>query len=1760
MEALLRPQSSGRQRPTALAQVKTLITKKEAPLKRANKRTLAAEILFPALLCSLLVLGVTQATVQPVQAQAFAPNSTENALLTLAPQHLTPLFLNTKLSDQEIKRLNISIPVPGWIPPLWMYLAYANGLPSNGTLRQFKLPPYDGSIFAVCPDTAEARNLIEPLLNRTHTLLSEAFLLLQREAPPPVIPRYYSTEGELEEAAVEGQRIWAAVVLDKISSNLTIPNQWEYALRFNASALPSTRSKYDRWANGLSTQFERYYSSGFLSLQLAIDEEILHLMAIREERAKELVPSAYGVPFPIPSYSHNAFFDFAGNLIGLVVVFSFLVPISSLLRTIVLERELKLREQLYIMGLRPSAYYGATLIVSGTTYVIIALIAAAEIAPTTYPHSSGSIVVVLFVEFALSTLAFTIALAPLFRNARLAAFVGPCAFFMTSQLYSLFLHRGVLVDDMAAAKGVVSILPTMGFYLAAAFLSLFEGSGHGVSWASIGQGGPFPLSSSLLLLAFSIPLYVFLAWYLDSVVPAAEGTRRPWWFLCFPSSWRLRRRKFPHSHSNASSLCSDSSDVPIEPLAEPMGDQGVAIHQLRKEFGRFVAVNDLTLDIPPGVITALLGPNGAGKSTTISMLTGMIPPTSGAAMIDGKSILTEQSDIRMSIGVCPQTNTLFDDLTPRQHLILYGELRGRVGRTLFEDVESALSGVDLLDRAHTPARALSGGQKRKLCLAIALFGESRTVFLDEPTSGMDPASRRFVWSLLRSSRSERTIVLTTHFLDEAEILADRIAILTEGRLRCAGSPLFLKSYFGVGHTLNVVKVSDDADSTALVKIARDCGVSDASIVEDSSQVAAIRLPGHELKSLQNACKILEEQRDMLGIKDFGIACTTLEDVFLKIIHSRGTESSHSSAQGTCLEVSLQVEASHSTDDNASCPNSIDAASEAQFSEPKHKSELLDSRHKKKTIAAKSMLLSALLAKRRKAARRDLYTTLCSFCWPITLVFLALLMIGLSMQLINPGPRLALTPASAFDQSVTRNRPKIPIWMAENMATDDFMNSFEMDGWKPLSLPSCPSNLSVAELVSDYLYAHQDGPAPAAFAVADGLTNLPFPLSRIFDGALDSILFLLFNSTSPHALPTLLATAHDALLRNRTKNAGRLKVSAEALPYSKWEQSRLSGFIALFGSILIIIPFANVGALFIVPLLREVDSGFKEQQFISGTPVSVYWISSWAWDIIMYLAVVSATLVVIFLVNHLFPAATKAFVGTTSSTAATIVALCLFGFAAAPLASVASFQFKRPSTGLIFLIAFHFLTGFGLLVTDFIMSNIYSTRSVNKSLKWIYRLFPAYSLGDSFFVLASRNAFDELGIEPPPVFSFDQLGAPCLFLTLEGALFGAFTILLQILSAKGGLGKRRMKRSLALLTSTARDVRSSGFMFEEDESIRAEREAIDAGQIEPTDGLIIKHLRKVYPSVGVGRGAKVTHKTAVSDLCLRLQAGECFGLLGTNGAGKSTTFKMLTGVESPTSGDALVGSLSVLENQAQLRPCIGYCPQQDALDPLLTGRETLRLFAAIKGVPFQNTEVEVNGLIDQLDLSRHADKPVTAYSGGNKRKLCVAVAIIGSPSLVLLDEPSSGMDAGSKRFLWSVLRRRLKSSTAILTTHSMEECEALCGRIGVMVDGALRCIGPIQGLKSRFGQGMRVSMRLDPKNPSNPEAVCKFLRERCGHARVDEFQPPNLTLTVPKLPVSSLFGHLVDARNKFLPSEVSLTQCTLEQVFLSMAREKTPDTR
>lgn len=236
------------------------------------------------------------------------------------------------------------------------------------------------------------------------------------------------------------------------------------------------------------------------------------------------------------------------------------------------------------------------------------------------------------------------------------------------------------------------------------------------------------------------------------------------------------------------------------------------------------------------------------------------------------------------------------------------------------------------------------------------------------------------------------------------------------------------------------------------------------------------------------------------------------------------------------------------------------------------------------------------------------------------------------------------------------------------------------------------------------------------------------------------------------------------------------------------------------------------------------------------------------------------------------------------------------------------------------------------------------------------------------------------------------------------------------------------------------------------------------------------------------------------------------LLGLNGAGKTTTFKILTGELSATSGEAFINGYDIKANRSKARRSLGFCPQFDYLPEYLTVTETFHLYAGLRGLDTKTIDKTVDELTKVFKLNEMTKKMVQNLSGGNKRKVSAAIAFIGRPSVVILDEPTSGMDPAARRYLWTVIKKaRDLGMTIVLTTHSMEESEALSTKLGIMVNGQFKCYGSVQHLKNKFGKGY--SLILKCKHQDNLDSQVNKIEEFVEKNITGSKQTGNYSLTL-----------------------------------------------
>jgi ABC-2 type transport system ATP-binding protein len=308
----------------------------------------------------------------------------------------------------------------------------------------------------------------------------------------------------------------------------------------------------------------------------------------------------------------------------------------------------------------------------------------------------------------------------------------------------------------------------------------------------------------------------------------------------------------------------------------------IEAEHLVKRFGDSVAVDDVSFAVPQGTVLGLLGPNGAGKTTTVRMMTTLTRPTSGTARVSGHDVVREPDAVRRSMGLTGQAATVDELLPGRENLRLIGSLYGLPGKYVRQAGAELLDRFALADAADRVVKTYSGGMRRRLDLAVSLIATPPVLFLDEPTTGLDPRSRVELWEVLRGLvRDGTTLLLTTQYLEEADHLADRIVVVDHGRVIAEGTALELKDRSGRASLVLTVSRAEDLQTAADMLRQR---VSEVHVDEAARQLTA---PAEGLRDMTRIAAVFEDSR--IELDDLGLKRPSLDDVFLHLTGHRAED-------------------------------------------------------------------------------------------------------------------------------------------------------------------------------------------------------------------------------------------------------------------------------------------------------------------------------------------------------------------------------------------------------------------------------------------------------------------------------------------------------------------------------------------------------------------------------------------------------------------------------------------------------------------------------------------------------------------------------------------------------------------------------------------------------------------------------------------------------------------------------------------------------
>ena len=525
--------------------------------------------------------------------------------------------------------------------------------------------------------------------------------------------------------------IIAGVIFDQLEPNI------EITLRLDPTKLGS-EIPIPGSSPGATLEND-YRDQGFITLQDAITQSIIgdRVSILNSEYTHSNLPIDIR-QMPYPAHLENPFLSLAFLIPRVILIFGFTYIAGVITKEIVNEKETRLRESMLIMGLSKfvnwASWYVKQLIF---LFFIIITIAIMLKVGTIYEYSDFSIILLLLFLYINSIISFSFLISTFFDSASLSLVVSLIASVSSFLPYFMLFSR---FDDIPIyLKFIVCLFGNSCVAIGESIMSRREQEQVGLHWYNAGTTKEnyedFPIVYVYGMLILDIIINLFLTWYFDEVWPKEYGFRRPFYFPFTSEYWcgkdllncdvQLKADEDEH-YVIEDAFEHESADLRV----------GICIKGLCKNFGKKKAVQNLNLNLFSGQITSLLGHNGAGKSTTISMLTGLYPPTRGKAYINDLDISKDFNQIRRNLGICPQHNVLIDLLTVKEHMHFFIRLKGIWNyKKASEEVSKMMKDVKLEDKANNLSHQLSGGMKRRLCVALALIGGSETVILDEPTSG-----------------------------------------------------------------------------------------------------------------------------------------------------------------------------------------------------------------------------------------------------------------------------------------------------------------------------------------------------------------------------------------------------------------------------------------------------------------------------------------------------------------------------------------------------------------------------------------------------------------------------------------------------------------------------------------------------------------------------------------------------------------------------------------------------------------------------------------------------------------------------------------------------------------------------------------------------------------------------------------------------------------------------------------------------------------
>jgi len=1471
-------------------------------------------------------------------------------------------------------------------------------------------------------------------------------------------------------------------------------------------------------------------------------------------------------------YKFNDFAEFVGVYYTFFVILSYLCPLILYVLKMVIEKESRSKEVMKIMGMGEGTYFLSYFVEFFVVNIIYAF-SLGYISQVAFHYVPYLFFVLYLWLFGLNIFALAFFCQSFMDTTRLALIVS-CLIYCLM----LFVSAAVYDDTIKKAYKMISaLLPPVNLLLGAFTFGEFERMYYYYKTKDLSENYlNYSISTCYIMFTIDFFIYLFLGYYLQNVIPHEYGVAKPWYFIFLPSYWfgDCCKRKKKKSNDlvyekkeekpgqvipnkieevqengmatekifiedvDSSRVSSNNSIFDDNPHKDDKDFQNEDIYRDRSKNDVFMlrdvtkvygdgkmACNKISFNLFRNEIFALLGRNGAGKTSLINVLIGMYDATSGNAIYKENDILEENnmSEFRHKLGICPQHDILFPKLTVREHLEMFCYFKGFDVDKIKEEVDNTLKDFRIHDIEDVLAGTLSAGQRRKLSIAISVIGGSEVIFLDEPSSGMDITSRRNLWEILKKIIEKRIIILTTHYMEEASVLGNRIGIMAEGVLKCIGTPLFLIEKYGKYLSVNVYK-DKHANNDEIINFFKS--KAEGIETEILTQEILIRIPknkpGTEQKNIdiQSFFSELDNNVKRLKIKNYSASMPTLEDVFLNI-----------------GSVRLEEE---------------EMLNSGKIDEEKNEQILFKQKYIKDFTKMEKFLFDAvaLLKKRSFQIIRDTKTFMLEIICPILLVLVGCLVVQIDIFKDSEPLLCNKTSLATFGKQV--------IYYGDLENDNTYYNKFNFESTNVTTefletdtVPDYTSQTRAKDGLKNFvekLYEKEHDSSSlnnfgALYNIKSDITNKRYDVIQIINGR-------------ARQSPMMYAYV---FMNQILEEAGiEFEYTHYPLPTTydnKSNSKALNNFCLVF---FVSIAFSLIPANFISSIVSERINNSKHLMRISGVSIFAYWLINFLFELVKYYVTAGICLLILWAFGFI----PKYF----------YIDYLLYGPPMIIITYLTSFFFDSEAIAQNFLILFNLVFG-SLGSTVLIMLRVISkTTKVAKIVAYFIRIIPSFAFGYGYNLLLNGKLilFIDYSIgyltKPDSIYiSLEYAGSDALFLACTFFFYIIFIIIIEcnaysvkevedglLPQSEESLSDKEVQKEIKKANkinddSLDEDINNpdnnhhkkkntyedniDDLVYNGNEEVNSNKDIIlnindknkketvnenkakdifnsvsehmaDHGNYKDINkndySVRIKNMQKIY-----NNGCNILTKptVGVKNISFTVNYGECFGLLGLNGAGKTTIFKAITEEHGLTHGSIYINGLNIVQNFDRIKLMFGYCPQFDAIFPYMTVYENLEFYSRIKGVaPEKLTEI-IQAMIESMTLTKYKNKLAGRLSGGNKRKLSVAISMICNPPIVLLDEPSTGMDPEARRFMWAVIHKltsKSDSNCVIMTTHAMDEAETLCKRMGIMVNGEFVCLGTSNYIKESYGYGYDIDIRIKPFEQSKMNELIKSLGLKRNH--------------------------------------------------------------